>query len=237
MGYHGYCEQMGVTARIPARRRSWAVRGLLAALITVLWLQVITAILGHSPSVAGSRLPAVLGGLVGGAVLSVILLWAFYRPGRRLLTELIRSGSVPTAIYSSDRLKEALQDLTGVRLKSYLSRDGAFLAFVDTGEKFELWRWYWNRPQCVARIPWSRTDSYEQDEVRHAVTIDRAIVVGLQKSGQRVSIPLTPYKRGWLRLRPVSDEEFWSLLQHFESHLSGDGSGGESSSQSIVSRN
>ena len=205
----------------PARRRTPLIGAVAAVLVAALLLRVATATIGHpSSSVSGSQLRDLVVGIAFAAVLGACLLWGFYRPGRRLASEVARYGARPLMIYSSDRLSQALNGLTGVSLASSSSSQGAFLALIDEGETFALWRWYWSRPQCVARIPWARIDSLRVDEVAHRVTVDRAISLRLTANGNHLDIPVSPQECRRLRLKPVSDADFRVTLDLFRRRLS-----------------
>jgi hypothetical protein len=205
----------------PSRKRRWPVFLLVTGAVGALSLPgILRYVAGRSADQVSSTLVALIAGIGGGVVLGVGIFWIFYRPGRLLISTLVKSGSDEAiAIYSSKELEHAIKALNGVVLGSSSWASSAFLAFVDTGSKFEIWRWHRSRPECVARVPWARIASIAVDSVAHDVTTDRAIVLNLTAGGRDLRLPISPQHCRVIRIRPMKDDAFAATLDRFRSRL------------------
>ena len=116
--------------------------------------------------------------------------------------------------YSSRDLETAIKDLNGVMLRSSGLPGSAYLAFVERGPKFEIWRWNRGSHECIARIRWAQIASVEVGTVRHGTTIDRAIMLSVLKKGRMVRLPISPQNQQLLRMTPAKDDDFRRALHH-----------------------
>lgn len=158
---------------------------------------------------------------LGAAVVTfAVVSWLIYRPSRVLMRKLRQSGiDSPVPIYSSRDLEQAIKAINGVVVGSHSTPRTAFLAFVDGGPTFEIWRLHRGQPQCVARARWQQVASIGMDTVNHLTTVDRAIVLNVPKNGRTVGLPISPQSLHLGRMRPVKDAEFRATLRDFRMRL------------------
>ncbi|MDH6238172.1 hypothetical protein [Cryobacterium sp. CG_9.6] len=121
--------------------------------------------------------------------------------------------------YSSDDFITSVKELTGIALASSALPSGAFLVFVDGGKNFELWRWHRHGPERVVRLAWSDVRSVDVGQFTHLVMTDRAVILTLKVGASTVPIPISPQARGRLRLRPLNDEGFTTVLAHCQKQM------------------
>ena len=163
--------------------------------------------------------------LLTAAFVIVIYLWFLHRPSRTLDRKLRLSGLEPITTSMSRDLEEAIWALKRVRLASRWSRSGAFLAFVDVGPKFEIWRSRHGRNECLVRVPWSRVMSWELGSVTWGLNDDPAVVLVLRHEGQTLHLPICPQKCGRLFTGATSSREFAEVVQKFQLQLTGPSGG------------
>ncbi|MEC5148821.1 hypothetical protein [Cryobacterium sp. GrIS_2_6] len=121
--------------------------------------------------------------------------------------------------YSSDDFITSIKELTGIALASSALPSGAFLVLVDAGKKFELWRWHRHGPERVVRLAWSDVTSVDVGQITHLVITDRAVILTLKVGASTLPIPISPQARRPVRLRPLNDEGFTTVLAHCQERM------------------
>lgn len=201
----------------PPRAKRWPiVLGVLVVIGVLSLPNVVRTMEGQSPDQLATIFDSLWARLVPAFALALVFLWLLSWPSRMLVSKLRKSGiDSPIPIYSSSELEDAIKALNGVVVGSHALPATAFLAFVDVGSKFEIWRWHRGQPQCVARLRWEQVASIGLDAVSHFTTIDRAIVLNVPKNGRTVGLPISPQHPHLVQMRPMKDVEFVATLRHF----------------------
>ena len=170
---------------------------------------------------APGTIEVVISGSALGIALSIMAQWIFYRPGRQLYRAMVRANRklqvVP--IYSSDALIDALKELNGSHLVSSALPSGAYMLFVDAGRQFEIWRWNRSRPERVIRLSWAAVQSIDVGAISHLVIVDRALVLSIKSGDTTVRIPICPQECRAVRLTPVKDAVFNTMLSGLQSRV------------------
>ena len=216
--------------KLPRRRKRWPLVVVFFGFIawTVIPGQV-DRFAGKPPGELWSAAISLAVTLLAAAFLSVLYLWFLHRPSRTMDRKLRLSGLEPITTSMSRDLEEAIWALKRVRLASRWSRSGAFLAFVDVGPKFEIWRSRHGRDECVVRVPWSRVMSWELGSVTWGLNDDPAVVLILRHEGQTLHLPICPQKCGRLFTGAASSREFADVVRKFQLKLTDPSKGLEGS--------
>jgi hypothetical protein len=216
-------KQIGIVVVVnripPRRRRRGGVIVVVAAVLLATFLPSILALLDGTA--APGTIETVIYGSALGLALSVIAQWIFYRPGRQLYRVMTKANQklqvVP--IYSSDNLIDALKELNGSQLVSSALPTGAYMLFVDAGRQFEIWRWNRSRPERVIRLSWSAVRSIDIGTISHLVIVDRALIMSVKSDDTTVQIPISPQECRAVRLTPVKDAVFNTMLSGLQSRV------------------
>lgn len=163
----------------------------------------------------------IAGGLAAGVALGWVFLWICYRPGQRLFRVMTEAnpGLQVLPFYSSDPFIISVEKITGTTLTTSASPSGAFLAFVEAGRYFELWRWHRSAPRRVGRFEWAAVTSAHVGTISHFATTDRAIVLTMNVDGLAIAVPIAPQERHPLRLRPLNDDAFAVVVSRWQERV------------------